>query len=530
MKKRAEFNTFLVVRTSWILLASLSLCHANPSEKVATHHTAHHKKQHHYNNSNNNNNNDNINIPWTTHRQINDSLLKQLDQYHQSLSVIITPTRSTTTTSHALKFLDVSTHLVDSSSTSSSRKNSRKRSSLLVEEHWTFQTVSRKENNKDQRVAANTEEVFPKSIQRRKHHQPINKQRQLYRKDDMMKTLWKRFVDDYNFKGYGISLYKSLLYLKTFGIAFRVPLINNWDWWDSNPSLPSLNLMVCMYYPFNLSMCLTSSINIEVIKCWMVQSLYMIQAGIYRFIHHMLSAVWTIMSLVLYPILQKWYPAPFHLDQTSQQIMEKRDGITPSYKSGIQERLGVSYWYKWAPVTGFTTRLSAWHIYMPTLELCGQLLMGSSTENNKLGQWWKSHFASVGLDTAIPNPMPPHVSLTGVLSVSGLLLNRKASRTNKKAHDSKRGSEEKEIEGSSIITVSPAAIAAVEDDLSILTSLSSGSSDRETTKAKLSSILHQEDIDEHEFLSKVGRGGNSTATTCGDSSGTTMTDQSNPEL
>jgi hypothetical protein len=246
----------------------------------------------------------------------------------------------------------------------------------------------------------------------------------------------------------------------------------------------------------------------------------------------MLSAVWTIMSLVLYPILQKWYPAPFHLDQTSQQIMKKRGGITPSYKSGIQERLGVSYWYKWAPLTGFTTRLSAWHIYMPTLELCSQLLMGSSAENNKLGQWWKSHFASLGLDTAIPNPMPPHVSLTGVLSVSGLQFTTKPSRTKRQNKKSEEEEEEvTEIEESSIVTVSPAAMAAVEDDLSILTSLSSESSDRETTKAKLSSILHQDDIDEHEFLSKVGRGGNSTtATTYGDSSDTARTYQSNPEL
>jgi hypothetical protein len=330
--------------------------------------------------------------------------------------------------------------------------------------------------------------------------------------------VWKRFVDDFNFKGYGVSIYKSFLHWKAAGIAFRIPLINNWDWWDSNPVLPSLNFLFCIYYPLNVSVCLTSSINVDVVKCWLVQTLLLVQACMLRFIHHMLSALWTIMSVILYPVVQKWHPVPFHYDQSSQQIMRKRKEIQPSYKSDVQERLGISYWYRWRPDIGFSTRVSAWHLYMPTLELYSHLLTGSK---DNLGQWWRSHFASLGLDTAIPNPDPPHVFLTSVLSFSGL---RFKSSSRSTASSLKQKLDAPGTEQITMLTTT--TTIGEDDDHSTSSSDNVVNSDRARTKAKLSSILNQEGLDEHDLLSKVGRGGNTTAASYSDEG--MKADQSNP--
>jgi hypothetical protein len=233
------------------------------------------------------------------------------------------------------------------------------------------------------------------------------------KKQNPMETLLKQLMDDWNWKGYGISLYKSILTLKQCGIAFRIPLINNWDWWDSNPALPSLTLMICMYYPLNISWCVTSSMNVVVLKCWLAQGLLLLRAGVWKFLHHVWSALWTILSVLLYPVQQKWRPAPLELDRRSSDALTRCKERLPAYKSDIQERLGVSYWCRWRPVLGIDTRVSMWHLYMPTLEVYSQLLTGS--REKLFGQWWKSHFASFGLDSGLTS-----LSEIAVLSLSGL--------------------------------------------------------------------------------------------------------------
>lgn len=301
---------------------------------------------------------------------------------------------------------------------------------------------------------------------------------------------WQRLRDDFHFKGYGISFYKSLMAVRKTGIAFRLPLLNHWDWWDSNPALPSIGAMFCIYcFPFNLSVCLTSSMPIDVLKCWLAKSLLLLQAAVWQFLHHLASALWIIKSVLMYPIQQSWRPAPFQLDQRAANATAKSQEVTAKYQSSIQERLGTSFWYRWTPYAGFDSRVSVWHLYMPTLEVYSQLFTGS--KDKLFGPWWKSHFASLGVDSAVSNAM---FSGTGVLSLSGLRFkNKRKSKAKKK--------EERLVETLKVSTVS------------------SPENTRTTTKATLSTILHEdrdtyEDDDEetNAALIKVMRGGNSTST------------------
>jgi hypothetical protein len=319
-------------------------------------------------------------------------------------------------------------------------------------------------------------------------------------------NIWKRLRDDFSFKGYGISIYKSLMAFNKAGIAFRIPLLNHWDWWDSNPALPSIGLMLCLYYPFNVSVGMTSSMRMDVLKCWLIKSVLLVQAAILQFLHHLLSASWIFISFLLYPLQRKWRPAPWHLDQRAAQAAAQSKEASAWYQSEIQERLGTTFWYRWTPAAGFDSRVSVWHLYMPTLEVYSQVLTGS--KEGLLGPWWKSHFASLGLDSAFSNSV---FSATSVLSLSGLRFQR--GRVNGRMSD--RPVEE------DTLTIPPISANTAKDKAPSRSS----DIDFKTTKTTLSTILQDDrekykDDDEHEHSMssrlKVMRGGNTTvaATEC----------------
>ncbi|KAL3933819.1 MAG: hypothetical protein SGARI_003616 [Bacillariaceae sp.] len=199
--------------------------------------------------------------------------------------------------------------------------------------------------------------------------------------------------------------------------------------------------------------------NVNILKNWMAQGLLLMQACVLKFLHHVWSALWTTVSLLLYPIQQKWRPAPFALDEKSADALERSKERQPAFKSGIQERLGMSYWCRWRPVLGVDTRVSVWHLYLPTLELYSQLLTGS--REKLFGRWWQKHFASLGLDSGLTS-----FSMIGVLSLSGLRF--------KSLLKGKKKKKKKTIEDT-----------LVERDLTSLRSLR----ETKTAKATLSTIL-----------------------------------------
>jgi hypothetical protein len=458
-----------------VALTLLVVIQAQPQEKIASHSIHYHSRKRAHIWSRQQLHNVLQNIDWASNQQ------------HSS------PSWSTAVISPLPAFLD-STKLSPNAKSSSSTNSPLSR---FQGGQWKFVLAPNSANVTTE--STSTSVVLDKRTVSQQQQQQQN-QRQVSSRSYLHNSPWQRLKDDFNFKGYGISLYKSLMAWNKAGIAFRVPLLNHWDWWDSNPALPSIGLMFCVYYPFNLSMCMTSSMRMDILKCWFAKSLWFMQACLLQFLHHVVSAVWTIASALMYPLHQKWYSVPFQLDQRAANATAKSQEITATSQSDIQERLGMSYWYRWTPAVGFDSRISVWHMYMPTLEVYSQLLTGS--KEKLFGPWWKSHFALLGLDSAVSKGM---FFGTGVLSLSGLRFKRRRSSSSK----NKKADRQRETE-----TIDVPTISVNKDKVP-----SRSEVDAKTTKETLSTILQEErnKYEDDENVSstriKVMRGGNNNNST-----------------
>jgi hypothetical protein len=262
--------------------------------------------------------------------------------------------------------------------------------------------------------------------------------------------------DDFNFKGFGVSLYKSFLYARSAGMSFRLPLLSNFDWWDSRPYLPSLNFNAAFYiFPLRFSLGVSSSVPVEGIRTfirkWLVLFTYEFTM---RVIHHMLSSLWTLWTLLVYPWTQKWEELPERFNcalNRAQTAHRGRRATKTTYDADVMERLGWSFSWRWSPILGYDTRTSYWHMYAPQMTMLFEhfhhLLFNSAFLRNKdssrdivnrndgststrttngspITEWLRSLSsplanACLGVDTSIPNPIPPNFFMTGILSMSG---------------------------------------------------------------------------------------------------------------
>ena len=64
-------------------------------------------------------------------------------------------------------------------------------------------------------------------------------------------------ADDWNWKGYGWSFYKSFLFPLAGGVAFRIPLSQNFLSYFNKPYLPAINSSLGFYYPWTLGVFLS---------------------------------------------------------------------------------------------------------------------------------------------------------------------------------------------------------------------------------------------------------------------------------
>lgn len=250
-------------------------------------------------------------------------------------------------------------------------------------------------------------------------------------------SFWHRIRDDFNYKGFGISLYKSLLYLRGAGFSVMLPLLNHFDWWDSRPALPSLNLVMAFYlFPFRLSVCLSSSMPVEGLRIGVYKILLMMYEFVAVVLHHMLSGLWTMWSLLAYPWTQTWSGLPVSGGQeaakTARQTRQEANAV---FNANVMERVGCTYWWRWGPLVGMDTRISYWHLYMPrlapVLEQLQRMLGGrDDTTASSATEWRRSSLmgSCIGLDTAVPNANPPNFFFTSVFSMSGLGCQRRGGQ------------------------------------------------------------------------------------------------------
>eukprot|EP00532_Pseudo-nitzschia_australis_P002935 CAMPEP_0168197132 /NCGR_PEP_ID=MMETSP0139_2-20121125/20959_1 /TAXON_ID=44445 /ORGANISM="Pseudo-nitzschia australis, Strain 10249 10 AB" /LENGTH=641 /DNA_ID=CAMNT_0008121499 /DNA_START=402 /DNA_END=2327 /DNA_ORIENTATION=- len=274
--------------------------------------------------------------------------------------------------------------------------------------------------------------------------------------------------DDFNYKGTGFNLYKSLLFLSSFGFALRIPLSTNFDTFDRNPAWPIVGSSVSVFYPPMVAGFLSTSFHVEWVKWLFLSCLGLVPRSFfwisYRFV---LPVVWAIASIALFPLrgLCSYTLPPRPTKIPSKGWWTGRNIAKPQYNSDLSEHIGCSVSYRWSRKRGYEFRVSYFHSYMPTLLVYQQffsrlqerlqggnnndgIVDGSGSSNKSLSSssssalatapltkgkkyWLRKHTASLGLSTSGPMPDPPHISGSANFSLSGLYwgLRKKAQRT-----------------------------------------------------------------------------------------------------
>lgn len=82
-------------------------------------------------------------------------------------------------------------------------------------------------------------------------------------------TLLRAIIDQYNFKGFGWSLNKSLIWRKSFGATLRIPLSTNFAFFDRYAAIPFISSSTYFGYPWVIATFLNASLPLEAIE-WVI--------------------------------------------------------------------------------------------------------------------------------------------------------------------------------------------------------------------------------------------------------------------
>ena len=219
---------------------------------------------------------------------------------------------------------------------------------------------------------------------------------------------WYRNVrDDFNFKGCGWSFYKSLLERNSVGLAFRLPLTSNFDFFDRRPALPSISSSVCVFYPALAYILVSGSLRVEWIKWCLSQVLVMTQYSVIWLGWTFLRGILLAASALLFPITRTLVnpPCPVPFPQFTG----------PSYSRNIEERIGCSISWRMSPRRGYEFRVSYWHYYAPTMTSLWEVLNLKSTAPS----WFARRAAVMALSTGGPTLDPPYIFCSLILGLSG---------------------------------------------------------------------------------------------------------------
>lgn len=240
---------------------------------------------------------------------------------------------------------------------------------------------------------------------------------------------WMKLIrDDFNFKGFGWTFYKSLLSPTSGGVAFRFPITFNFDTFDRNPQFPSCSGSIAMYNnPWCLGLFLSASFRLEFLQ-WVLRRIaeQMAAAVIWIVWILLVRNLGVCVSLVTYPITHEW--KQFEIIPEYVSKLWTRGGVEkPRYSRTVEERLGCSASWRITEGKGFEFRRSCWHSVAPTLtsiweeSFFGRLFLG----NAEPPAWFLRRSAAIGFSTAAPTPHAPYFSSNILLSLSGYSLKRR---------------------------------------------------------------------------------------------------------
>lgn len=283
------------------------------------------------------------------------------------------------------------------------------------------------------------------------------------RRPSGLRWINKTLRDSYNFKGFGMTFYKSLVFRNSFGVALRLPLTYHFTLFEEHPSLPSIGASLAIYHPWVICLFINTSVRIEVIQ-WAITTL--IASIVYIFCW----LLWTLMlrgflvagSAVLFPVTRRLYQPTFPL--------RRPDGWQgPDYSRSVEERVGCAWSWRVSQARGYEYRVTYWHYFAYSLAT----LM--KARNLKLiPSWVVRRVAAIGTSVSAPILDEPYMTANSLLSLSGIYF-RKQKRDQRQSmleetvkaalqadqDDGKQGGLEEEEEDESNIPAAPPQMVKV---------------------------------------------------------------------
>jgi len=236
-------------------------------------------------------------------------------------------------------------------------------------------------------------------------------------------SIFSFLKEDWNFKGFGWSFYKSLLFWESIGVSFRIPLSQNLDWCERHQLFPSFSSSIGVYYPPTVAVFFSISGNVDYIKWCFTKIQQQCKVLCRRVAVGVLKSLLLILSLPLMMLSRQTNSDDFKWQQWLSSIPSTSSSQQASLQSplnvDISERVGMSVSWRISRKRGYEFRVSYWHSYLPTILYLNSLLKLAPKQKLPMEYWLRRKTGSVGLSTSGPTPDPPHFSCSACVSLSG---------------------------------------------------------------------------------------------------------------
>jgi len=158
-------------------------------------------------------------------------------------------------------------------------------------------TTRTRQNNAAAAAAAATR--LSSSSSKKKQTKIKQKQKQQQVKNN---NLLRTIQEQYNFKGFGWSINKSVIFLHSIGATLRIPLSANFDSYEQYRAAPFISTGIYFGYPWAIATMLNASLPIEAIQWSIAGILYKIHWGMAV----TSASIRLCIDVVIYVILWPW--------------------------------------------------------------------------------------------------------------------------------------------------------------------------------------------------------------------------------
>jgi len=256
------------------------------------------------------------------------------------------------------------------------------------------------------------------------------------RKKKTRMTRWMQAIEnDFNFKGFGFSIYKSVISKEAFGVGLRIPLSLNFDSIERCPYIPVITSSCSVYYPWTAAAAVSVSMPCEVLRYVLLLAIQFIQRCV---------LLLTLMAT----------------NVKSQAVVPAIDVAPLRFSKNVQERIDVNFSWRLSKRRGYEFKVSSWYIFLPTLVYLHQTLASALQtilpslvslltktllsderqtsegveeveildnfnsdmkvkDKSKIHDWLRQRTASLGLAAGFPTPDYPGFSCNLICNLSG---------------------------------------------------------------------------------------------------------------